>query len=141
MRHFLKQERRTYIAQLEGLAVLAALTTWPARLAGRRVALFIDNTVALSGLVHGYARDADLATIVNAYHLMAAGMRTVAYMDYVPSKANIADLPSRGSHLIPRALGARVIPLTVPSYQLLNRPLVQWLQDGEKHGRGREWPT
>jgi len=40
-----------------------------------------------------------------------------------------------------RALGARVEPLTIPTYQMLSRPLVHWLDDGEAHGRGRSWPA
>ena len=37
-----------------------------------------------------------MADIANGFHLLAAGLRMAAYFDYVPSKANIADLPSRG---------------------------------------------
>lgn len=43
--YYLKQDRRTYIAQLEGLAMLTAQTTYPGRLAGRRVMHFVDNTI------------------------------------------------------------------------------------------------
>ena len=80
---------------------------------------FIDNTVAQSALVHGYARTDDLADISNGFHLMAAGLLTAAYFDYVPSKANIADLPSRGEFALPRALGADVVPMRVPGRAML----------------------
>ena len=56
-----------------------------------------SNTVALSALVHGYSGKPDLAKMVNAFYLQVAGLRTSVYFDYVPSKANIADLPSRGA--------------------------------------------
>ena len=64
--YYVKRERRTYIAQLETLAAMAPYTTWPERFAGRRVMHFIDNTVALSSLVHGYARQTDMAEMVTS---------------------------------------------------------------------------
>jgi hypothetical protein len=65
-------------------------------LARRNVNHWIDNTGTLSGLIHGYARATDLAHMANAFHLTTCGMRTHTWLDYVPSLANIADLPSRG---------------------------------------------
>ena len=111
------------------------------RFAGRRVMHFIDNTVAQSALVHGYARTDDLADISNGFHLMAAGLRTAAYFDYVPSKANIADLPSRGEFALPRALGADVVPMRVPGRAMLEGPLEAWIDFGEQHGADKDWPT
>ena len=51
---------------------------------GRKVNHFVDNTVALSALVHGYSGKPDLAKMVNAFYLQAAGLRTSVYFDYVP---------------------------------------------------------
>ncbi len=63
----------------------------------RRTLGSAPTTTHLSALVHGHyaSVDMDMADISNAYHLLAAGLRTAAYFDYVPSAANIADLPSR----------------------------------------------
>ena len=44
-------------------------------------------------MVHGYARRLDMAKMVNAFHLQLAGLQTAVYLEYVPSLANIADLP------------------------------------------------
>ena len=60
---------------------------------GRRVHMFIDNAVALSAVIHGYAKSTDMAYMSNAFHMQLAGMRASVFLDYVPSKANIADLP------------------------------------------------
>ena len=61
--------------------------------------LFIDNTVALSALkLHGYVGKEDLAEVVSAFHAYVTGLRAWVYLDYVPSAANIADLPSRGEY-------------------------------------------
>ena len=94
---FWSPDYKTYIAQLEVLAAISAYFTYPELFVGRRVQHFIDNTVALSALVHGYSGKADLAKMVNAFFLQMAGLRASVYCDYVPSKANIADLPSRGA--------------------------------------------
>jgi hypothetical protein len=141
VRYYMRRQRRTYIAQLEGLGMLAPYYTFPQRFAGRRVVHFADNTVALSALVHGYSASVDMADISNAYHLLAAGLRTAAYFDYVPSAANIADLPSRGEFAIPRALGADVVEMRVPSHAMLTGPLEAWLEEGEQHGQHSDWPT
>ena len=94
---FWSPDHKTYIAQLETLAAMSVYFTYPELFVGRKVNHFIDNTVALSALVHGYSGKRDLAKMVNAFFLQAAGLRTSVYFDYVPSKANIADLPSRGA--------------------------------------------
>ena len=86
---------KTYIAELETLAAISVYTTFPDLLAGRAVTHYVDNTVALSALVHGYAGKPELARSVNIFYLQAVALRTSVYFDYVPSKANIADLPSR----------------------------------------------
>jgi hypothetical protein len=141
VQHYMRRERRTYIAQLEGLGMLAPYYTFPQRFAGRRVVHFADNTVAISALVHGYSASVDMADISNAYHLLAAGLRTAAYFDYVPSAANIADLPSRGDFALPRALGADVVEMRVPTHTMLTGPLEAWLEVGEQHGQHYDWPT
>jgi len=87
--------RKTYIAELETLAAVSVYNTYGSLIQGRKVLHFIDNTVALSALVHGYSGKPELAKMVNIFYLQMIGLRTSVFFDYVPSKANIADLPSR----------------------------------------------
>ena len=96
---------------------------------------YIDNTVALSTLVHGYSGKADLAKMANVLYLQLAGLRTSVYFDYVPSKANIADLPSRRMfELLAHEL--RGIPphpgathtLVVPNVASWHAPLSRWIE-------------
>ena len=122
--------RRTYIAQLEGMALLSPYLTYPDRLVGRRVVHFVDNTVALSAMVNGYSSSTDMAALANAFHLTAVGLGARTYFDYVPSKANIADLPSRGEYDVPRRLGAvQGRPMVLPTRQQLEGPLHAWLDE------------
>ena len=74
---------------------MAARVTFPDVLRGRRVLCFVDNTVALSKAVHGYANEPDMAAAVNALHACDAALAADAWFEWVPSKANVADLPSR----------------------------------------------
>jgi hypothetical protein len=87
----------------------------------------IDNTVALSALVHGYARKLDLARMVNAHHLQLAGLDTDVWLEFVPSLANIADLPSRGEYESLQRLGGQMVPVTIPPAADWHAPLRSWL--------------
>lgn len=88
--------KKQYIGQLELLYAVAAYTSVPTELEGRRVIHFIDNTSAVAGLVKGYSSAIDSGRIVNAFHAFNAGLRAETFFEYVRSKANMADLPSRG---------------------------------------------
>ena len=75
----------------------------PARLRGRRVLHYIDNTGALAALVNGYTKAPDMAPLVSAFHVQLLGLRSMVFFDWVPSGANVADWPTREEkkHLIP----------------------------------------
>ena len=83
------------INQLEALAVVAARLTFPDVLYGRACLHFIDNTSALSAAVHGYSSKPDMAALTNMLHSIDAALRVDCYFEWVPSAANISDIPSR----------------------------------------------
>ena len=112
-----KPDRKTYIAQLEALATVLVYTTFGARLRGRKVYHFCDNTVALSAALHGYANQPDLADASNALHCAACGLRIDLWLEWVASKANLADVPSRPTHdqgVLGR-LGMREVRMVFPT--------------------------
>ena len=125
-------DRKTYIAELETLAAISVYTTYPDLFKGRKVNHFIDNTVALSALVHGYSGKPDLAKSVNVFYLQMLSLRASVYFEYVPSKANIADLPSRRDYtqlwleLAGLPQGPAADALIVPSVARWSRPLSEW---------------
>ena len=86
---------RTYIAQGEAVGALAPLLSMPQVFKGRSVIQFQDNTWALSALIHGYASRPDMGRVVNAFHVAHFTLRARIWLEWVPSAANIADLPSR----------------------------------------------
>ena len=126
-------DRKTYIAELEELAAIAVYSTYPDLVQGRKVHHFIDNTVALSALVNGYSGKLELAKMTNIFYMQMIGLRASVYFDYVPSKANIADLPSRARFdlLLPelRGLAVRGLApdtLVVPSVASWRADLDTW---------------
>ena len=109
--------RKTYIAQLEAIAVVAAYTTFGHLLRGRRVYHFVDNTVALSAAIHGYANQPDMADASNALHCAACGLRVDLWLEWVASAANLADVPSRPDkdRAVLDRLGMAPVRLVFPS--------------------------
>ena len=95
----LSQEASTLIQQAELIAAVGVYRTLPNLFKGEAAIHFVDNTGALSNLVHGYASRPDCGRLTNAYHLMLADLRCKVWLEWVPSKANVADLPSRDEDL------------------------------------------
>ena len=86
------------ICQLETLAALCAQLTFSQAVRGRRVVHYIDNTAALAAIVHGYSRHGDMAEMANMYHLAVAANNADVWHEWVPSAANIADVPTKKEH-------------------------------------------
>ena len=93
MRGFVR--RRQQIGQLEILAALVPYLSVPRLLAGREVLHWIDNTSAKAALVHGYSGVPDSARLVHAFHAQNLGLQARVWLEWVPSKANPSDEPSR----------------------------------------------
>ena len=88
-------EQKQKIGQCEIAAAVAVYSSLPGLFRDRQVIHWIDNTSAISCLLHGYSGKPDSARLVNAFHLYVAGLRSNIHFEYVESKANVADLPSR----------------------------------------------
>ena len=87
--------RITYIAQLELVAVLVAITEVAGLIRGTNSIWFIDNIAALMALVKGSSGSHSLDQMAKLVHLACFAIRSVPYFEYVESKANWADEISR----------------------------------------------
>ena len=118
--HHFHPDLKTYIGRTESLALAAAPFSAPAQFRNRSFIHFTDSTTALSLFVHGYAARADCAHLVNQYYLLGASLRFRPFFElWVPSEANIADLPSRGQfQAMLDIIPARRIPFVYPPLQL-----------------------
>ena len=85
------------INQLELLAILTALMTYPQLFRNRRAHWFVDNCSAISACVHGYAKKLDMAKMANSVQLALCALGSRVHFEWVPTGANIADTPSRVS--------------------------------------------
>ena len=92
---FFAPRKRTYIAQAELTVAVAVWYTLPGLLRDRAVMLFIENMQALAAIVKGYAAQPDCAALVNCFHEAVFELRSPLWAEWVPSKANIADWPTR----------------------------------------------
>ena len=89
--------KKTYIWQLEALAAAAVVYSLPPEwLQGRDGYMWVDNMGAKYQLQKGTARKEDSARIVDSFAKRVAGLGFRPWFEYVPSKQNVADLPSRG---------------------------------------------
>ena len=88
--------KKTYIGQLEMVWGIAPYSSAPNEVRGRDALHWIDNTSALAGLTKGYAKQPDMARLTNQAHTLLMDLDCDPFFEYVRSKANIADLPSRG---------------------------------------------
>ena len=91
----LSRDAVTLIQQAELIAAVGAHRTLAAALGSEAVVHFVDNTGALSNLIHGYAQRPDCGRLTNSFHLTVARLRSKVWLEWVPSKANVADAPSR----------------------------------------------
>ena len=87
--------RKQQIGQAEMLGAIVPYLSMPEALAGPDVLHWIDSTSAKAALVHGYSGMPDSARIAHAFHAWNMGLAARVWFEYVPSKANPSDEPSR----------------------------------------------
>jgi hypothetical protein len=101
-----KQREDSQIMGQELLAIALGLSTFVDRLRGRCVRVWCDNKGGECCLRAGAAKSGDHNLLVHAMWLLAAREGFGLWVERVPTKENIADLPSRESYKLLQALGA-----------------------------------
>jgi hypothetical protein len=117
----LYKARKNYIGQAEVLGALAVYLSvenfegdLAGLLSGRRVLHFIDNQGALANCISCSSKDDDCAWMVHRLAISTARMACAPWFDYVRSKANIADLPSRWDFELLESMGSTWVATTIP---------------------------
>ena len=90
-----------------------------------------NTTQQLSLLIHGYASKPDMSRIVNVFHIAQFLLRSRVWLEWVPSAANLGDLPSRLEYdaffrILP---GSHWTPTGLPSQQAWASPLLSIFHD------------
>ena len=129
--------KKQKIGQCEILAAAMVYTSMPDVFRGREAIHWIDNTSAISCLLHGYSGKMDSALMVNAFHLYNAGLKVRVHFEYVESKANVADLPSRQefTYLL-LSLAAKRVPTFIHPAGTWSGPLKRFLLDASSSEEG-----
>ena len=140
--HDLLVARKQQIGPCELIAGIAPYLTLPDLFRGRDVMHWIDNTGALSALIKGYSGKPDLARITSMFHMFNCGLQSRVYFEYVESKANVADLPSRDSFEFLNALRSVSVDMRLPSVDEWDASLSYWrdLATANTHVRTRARP-
>jgi len=84
---------------------------------GRSIMHYIDNQGALYSMINGRSTDVDINRYVFLARMKLLQLSCDAWFDYVPSAANMADLPTRLDRDAFERLSrvARRVPLAIPS--------------------------
>ena len=107
-----RQRADGMIMSLELLAIAFGLCTFDPLLRRRKVRVWSDNVGAETVTSKGSSKEWDYSCLVNCLWLKAAQLQIALRVDRVPSKLNIADLPSREEYSLLALLGAvRVKPV------------------------------
>lgn len=114
----LLQEKDTYVCQLEAVAMLAPYCcTTPGVVESIRATDVVhcaDNKGANGAAVKGFSGAADLAVIVSFTRARWHAIDVDPWLEYVRSKSNIADDPSRRDLSLLLAMGASRVSFDVP---------------------------
>ena len=127
MRRFV--EKRQYIGQLELLAAVLVYYSVP-ELRGSSPIHWIDNTSAIATLIKGYSGAPDSARLLHAFKAFAFGFGVHPWFQWVPSKANIADMPSRHDLSLLGELGATRRDIVFPPFPAWDSEALEWVKAG-----------
>ena len=113
------RSQKTFITPLEVAGILAPYATpdLSARLHGQDVLHFADNQAANFSAIKGYSKAPDIGHLVTNLHLSLTRLNIRFWLEYVRSKSNIADDPSRAELSRLRAMGGTAIPFVLPTVQ------------------------
>lgn len=114
-------DRVVYTGQAEELAAASVYWTCPDELSDSYPLHFIDNQGALGILCRGSSSHAPMGRLAHQTAARQSALKARVWYEYVASKANIADLPSRldarlAARLLRARFGKRVVhrPLVLP---------------------------
>ena len=90
--------------------------------------MFGQHASALAAMAKGYSRAIDSARIVHALHAWNVGAGVATWFEYVNTKANISDMPSRNEFTLLRAMGSIEVAVVLPQIDDWFQPAAAWLE-------------
>ena len=104
--NFFRKRGDNQIMSLELLALALGLSTFSRECSNKRVRVFSDNAGAEHSARRGSAREWDHCAVVHSLWHKAAQLGMNTFIERVPTKDNISDLPSREQYELLDKLGA-----------------------------------
>ena len=98
------------IMGLELLSIALGLSSFADAISGRDVIIWSDNTGAEHATAKGTAKCFDHTCLVHAMWQHFAELKIQTWIERVPTKENIADLPSREAYYLLQDLRAHKVP-------------------------------
>ena len=92
--------RKTQIAQVELLAIKAAIEAFGPEAEGKRLIVLVDSESALGAAIKGYSTKEDISDLVTELWEAISRFGLIVYFDRVSTDANIADGPSRNNFAV-----------------------------------------
>ena len=92
------REKTKFICFAEQIALASPyFSSIASQFRGRKILHAADNKAANYGAVRGYSKCPDMCEVVYQMHMQGLRLGSVSpWIEYVPSKANLSDEPSRG---------------------------------------------
>ena len=97
------------IMSLEILAIAFGMSTMQHLIAGQSVRVYSDNVGAERAVTNGKARAFDHSCLIHTLWLMASELGMSLHVSRVPTKENVADLPSREQYMLLNELSAQFV--------------------------------
>ena len=110
---FFPARKDNQILGLEMLSIALGLSSFASRITNRRIIVWSDNTGAEAAAKDGTAKAFDHACLAHCLWTRAAQLKTHMHIRRVPSKFNIADLPSREEYSLLNHLAIQRLPASL----------------------------
>ena len=106
--------RATQRCMVELLATAVAFKTFKDYLANKTVLLLVDAEAVEGALVKGYSARSDLCELTGVFWDIVLDLKSLVYIDRVPTDANCSDGSSRDKLWIGQAVGWKTVPAQWP---------------------------
>ena len=93
--HWKGSGKSQLIAELELLPVVICFEAYKQLFHRRRVLVFVDNNAVRDTIAKASTRSLTLMVLLSELHRLCGSIQCLAWVSRVPSKSDIADLPSR----------------------------------------------
>ena len=134
---WLGERMKNPIAPLEAYAAYAAVHHFQDRLEGMNIILFEDNTVVENALITGSSDCEVTNELAHQFWLLCTRKKLSVWIERVPSKSNLADIPSRQSlgappisENLPEGMPFINVACEVPPWKTLLGPLLTKQKQG-----------